>query len=129
MMHKRYSYSVFFMAVLLAPAFIHAKNFPSLPLQGFHFSGYAQGTMYHISYYAPDSTVTKKAFDSILVKIDSSLSTYKSYSLISRFNNAASGIDMDEHLSVVVLRSLQIHQETGVSDITCLLYTSDAADE
>ena len=35
-----------------------------------------------------DSLVTKKQIDSILDKIDSSLSLYKPYSLINQFNNS-----------------------------------------
>ena len=84
-----------------------------------HFTGVAQGTTYHITYYAKDNIVTQKQIDSILNNIDSSLSIYKSYSLISQFNNSISGIKMDEHLRLVVTRSLEIYKATeGISDIT-----------
>lgn len=89
------------------------------PLKTVYFSGYAQGTTYHITYYAPDSAVRHRQIDSILDKLDSSLSIYKPYSLITRFNNSAEGIEMDEHLSKVVRKSLEIFKEThGISDIT-----------
>ena len=64
--------------------------------------GYAQGTTYHITYYANDSIVTKLQIDSILNKIDSSLSLYKPYSLINQFNNSDSGISVDSHLMNVL---------------------------
>lgn len=51
--------------------------------------------------------------------MDNSLSIYKPYSLISRFNNAAEGIQMDKHLKIVVDKSLKIYKETnGFFDIT-----------
>src|ERR1700676_4539994 len=85
----------------------------------YHINGFAQGTSYHITYYAKDSLVTKENVDSILGKIDSSLSIYKPYSLISKFNNSANGVEMDEHLRIIAKRSLEIFKETGgISDIT-----------
>ena len=94
---------------------------PILPrgLREYHVNGNAQGTTYHITYYAPDSLLTQRQADSIFDKLDSSLSEYKTYSLISRFNAAATGIVMDEHLRKVVRRSLDIWRDTrGESDIT-----------
>jgi thiamine biosynthesis lipoprotein len=51
-----------------------------------HLSGYAQGTSWNVTYFHGDSTVSKSDLDSIFNSIDSSLSIYKPYSLISRFN-------------------------------------------
>jgi len=97
------------------------KNDTADPLSAFYISGYAQGTTYHITFFARDSLVVKRQIDSLLEKIDSSLSIYKPYSIISRFNNAAEGIQMDEHLNKVVRRSLEIYKATeGISDITIL---------
>lgn len=88
-------------------------------LKAFSLSGFAQGTTYHITYYAPDSIVAKRQIDSLLENIDSSLSIYKPYSLITSFNNAEKEMQMDKHLKTVVARSLKISRETkGVSDIT-----------
>ena len=88
-------------------------------IKAFHISGHAQGTTYSIIYYAADSIVTAKQTDSILNKIDSSLSLYKSYSLISRFNRSSTGLPIDDMLRVVVKRSIEISRETGgVFDIT-----------
>jgi thiamine biosynthesis lipoprotein len=82
-------------------------------------NGTAQGTTYHLTYYAADSLVTKQQIDSILDKIDTSLSIYNRASLITRFNNTDSGITMDPHFKIVLLQSLQTWQQTGgIFDIT-----------
>lgn len=89
------------------------------PLQPFHLSGHAQGTTWHITYYSTDSAVLSSQIDSILDKIDSSLSLYKPYSLICQFNRDPHGIRMDEHLSAVIRQSLDTYHETaGLFDIT-----------
>jgi len=107
------------MLFLCTACLLSFKNHPVLPLSVFKISGLAQGTSYHITYYAKDSAVTKKQVDSILDKIDSSLSIYKPYSLISRFNNAPDAVEMDEHLRLVIRRSLEIFKASdGVADIT-----------
>lgn len=95
------------------------KDHNTDPLSAFYITGSAQGTTYHITFFAGDSLVVKRQIDSLLDNIDSSLSIYKPYSLISRFNNAAKGIQMDAHLNKVVRRSLEIYKATaGISDIT-----------
>jgi FAD:protein FMN transferase len=89
------------------------------PVRKFLLTGRAQGTTYQILYYATDSTVTKKQVDSVLDKIDSSLSLYKSYSLINRFNQSDSGIAVDDHFIAVVKKSIDTYHETqGIFDIT-----------
>ena len=88
-------------------------------LSAFRISGFAQGTGYHILYYAPDSLVTRGQTDSIFARIDSSLSIYKPYSLISRFNQAQNGIETDRMLRDVVRKSMQVNKITkGAFDIT-----------
>ena len=82
-------------------------------------SGYAQGTTYHITYYAADSIVTQQQIDSILDKIDSSLSLYKSYSLINQFNVSERGVEMDKHFKNVLNKSIETYRATnGLFDIT-----------
>src|SRR5689334_10780385 len=84
-----------------------------------YITGTAQGTTYSIIYYATDSLVTKEQADSIFISIDSSLSIYKPYSLISRFNEGSDGIQMDKHFETVIRKSITIFKETeGISDIT-----------
>lgn len=89
------------------------------PVSRIHITGTAQGTTYSIIYYAPDSIVTKEQADSIFTSIDSSLSIYKPYSLISRFNEGTGGIQMDKHFETVIRKSVIIYKATeGISDIT-----------
>lgn len=93
--------------------------FAGLPVRKIQITGAAQGTTYHITYFANDSTVSKKQIDSILNRIDSSLSLYKPYSLINRFNRSGKGIIADEHLLNVTRKALNVYQTTGgLFDIT-----------
>ena len=81
--------------------------------------GYAQGTDYSIKYFAQDSVITQSLIDSILLQIDSSMSLYKSFSAINRFNQSANGIKLDVHFLKVVMRSFEISTATkGSFDIT-----------
>lgn len=87
--------------------------------KAWRLNGYAQGTTFHITYYAADSVVSIKQADSILKQIDSSLSLYKPYSLINKFNASDAGIAVDCHFAKVVKRSLEVFQHTeGTFDIT-----------
>lgn len=119
-MKKTFSISsVLFFFIVLFPLFFFTAAFNKPVLKEFKIAGFAQGTTYHITYYAADSFVTKKMADSILNKLDSSLSIYKTYSLISQFNNTEKSIEMDAHVGFVVQRSLNIFRQTnGISDIT-----------
>ena len=88
-------------------------------LKNVTIKGVAQGTTYHISYFAADTIITKRQVDSILNKIDSSLSLYKPYSLVNQFNNSPEGIQADAHMAKVVKKALQVFKETdGLFDIT-----------
>lgn len=81
--------------------------------------GIAQGTEYSVSYYAPSLQVTKQQVDSILLKIDSSMSLYKPYSLINQFNKSGQGIRMDADFQKVIQKSFEIFKDTdGRFDIT-----------
>jgi FAD:protein FMN transferase len=82
-------------------------------------NGKAQGTTYHITWYAQDSTIGQPQIDSILARIDTSLSIYNPLSLISRFNDSASFVNMDAHLRNVIERSIDTYRQTGgIFDIT-----------
>lgn len=88
-------------------------------LQKIQITGFAQGTSYHITYYASDSALTQQQADSIFLVMDSSMSLYKPWSLINRFNQADQTITADRHLAEVVSQSLTIYKESGgVFDIT-----------
>lgn len=85
----------------------------------FTIHGYAQGTDYTVKYFAKDSVVTKGSIDSILMVIDSSMSLYKSYSAICKFNASADGALLDPHFLTVIKKSFEISKATsGRFDIT-----------
>ena len=91
------------------------------PLRAFHINGFAQGTTYHITYYAPDSSLTRFQTDSIFNSLDSSLSIYKPYSLISQFNRERRGLVPDAHLKKVVVRAQEVSKASGgIFDITVM---------
>jgi thiamine biosynthesis lipoprotein len=92
--------------------------------QRFQITGRAQGTTYSIIYYANDSAITKIIIDSLLNRLDESLSIYKTGSLINRFNESTSGSSIDNHLQNVVSKALVISKETGGRfDITVMPLT------
>jgi len=88
-------------------------------LKKYTITGFAQGTTYSITYYATDSIVIKRQVDSILDKIDSSLSLYKPYSIINQFNNSRTGRKIDNHFVNVIKKSILVYHETnGLFDVT-----------
>lgn len=88
-------------------------------LKRFVYSGAAQGTTFSVSYYHEQEVVKPSSIDSLFRSIDSSLSIYKPYSLISRFNESASGLHIDLHLKNVVNAALVTFRQTdGLFDIT-----------
>lgn len=104
---------------LCAAAFVVTFLFFAQTPRRISFDGLAQGTTYHIVYFADDSLVQQSQVDSVLSSLDSSLSLYKSYSLINRFNRSSHGSAADLHLRRVVKRSLEINRDTrGIFDIT-----------
>lgn len=79
----------------------------------------ALSATWQLSYYATDSLLAKKQIDSILERIDSSLSIYKPWSLISRFNASSSGMIVDDHFIRVINAALDTyHQTNGIFDVT-----------
>ena len=99
--------------------FVFFFYFKKEEIKPIHLSGHAQGTTWNITYYSDDTLMSYREIDSIFNSIDSSLSIYKPYSLISKFNNSAHGVKTDRHLNHVVKMSLKISRETkGLSDIT-----------
>ncbi|MBC7902764.1 MAG: FAD:protein FMN transferase [Gemmatimonadaceae bacterium] len=87
--------------------------FFSSPSTHYQLNGYGQGTSYHISYYAADSLVGTSDIGNILDMVDSSMSLYKPYSLINRFNASSEGILMDRHMEAVVARGIEVCKATG----------------
>ena len=111
----------FFVLFFITALFLSLDTKPTQSFIQVHFMGFAQGTTWHLTYYAKDTLVTKNQVDSILLVIDSSLSIYKPYSRIVAFNNSKTGITIDEHFRKVVEKSLDTYRQTnGFFDITVL---------
>lgn len=84
-----------------------------------HNIGFAQGTTYSIKYMCQQGQDYQMSIDSIFAKMDSSLSTYVSYSTISRLNNGERELALDSHFIRVFNASNQIAQQSnGALDCT-----------
>lgn len=107
-----------FLLFIMAVSLLSIGQKP-VKVREFRIAGHAQGTTYHLLYYATDSVVTLGETDSLFASIDSSLSIYKPYSVISRFNRSGTELQLDEKCRIVVQRSLEIyHESSGMFDIT-----------
>lgn len=74
--------------------------------------GEAQGTTYHIAYINSKGENFQRAIDSLLIEIDKSLSTYHKTSIITRFNQADSVVEVDKMFTDVFNLSKQVYQES-----------------
>ncbi|MET4137806.1 FAD:protein FMN transferase [Pedobacter sp. UYP1] len=100
--------------LLLLSFFVQKKE-----QQQYTLHGYAQGTDYSIKYFAEAPIVSGDEVDSILLKIDSSMSLYQPYSLITKFNNSIKTLSIDTHFLRVINKSFEIYKATdGKFDIT-----------
>lgn len=89
------------------------------PRQEFILHGFAQGTAYTIKYFAVKLMVSQREVDSILAQVDSSMSLYKPYSLINRFNYSTKGLSIDNHFKEVMRHSFALYKDTeGKFDVT-----------
>jgi FAD:protein FMN transferase len=105
---------LFFFSILF-----YVDLFAQPGLKRYDHSGTAQGTTYSISYFHSTDVANSHSIDSLFRSIDSSLSIYKPYSIISAFNNSKRGVPIDIHLKNVVHTSIQTYQQTnGIFDIT-----------
>ena len=83
------------------------------------FGGETQGTYYAITYYAADSVNFQSSVDSLLHRFDSTASTYKPNSIITRFNNNDTSVVADEMFTVIFRKAMEISEKTnGAFDIT-----------
>jgi thiamine biosynthesis lipoprotein len=73
--------------------------------------GEAQGSYYHIKYMSENGKNYKSQIDSILLEVDSSLSIYKSFSLISKLNSGES-FKTDSLFNQVFNSAKKVYQET-----------------
>jgi FAD:protein FMN transferase len=82
-------------------------------------SGAAQGTSYHITYVAGQHSNYRESFDSIFNKIELSLSTYNTHSIISKINRNDTTVKVDEYFSDVFKKSIEVSEKTkGLFDVT-----------
>jgi thiamine biosynthesis lipoprotein len=102
-----------FRSVCLFVLFLVVFSNPGKNQNFYTIHGFAQGTDYTVSYYATSMQVSKQQVDSVLLKIDSSMSLYKPYSLINKFNKSKTGILMDADLMTVIKKSFEISKESG----------------
>lgn len=84
-----------------------------------NLEGEAQGTTWHISYLSARNINHKTAIDSLLKKIDTSMSTYLPVSLISRINKNDSTVLVDQYFIDVFNKSMEVSAKTnGLFDVT-----------
>lgn len=82
-------------------------------------SGYAQGTVYNISYEDRPSRNLKPRIEQQLRKFDLSLSTYDSTSIISRVNRNEENVRLDRLFRTVFYKAEEVyHLSGGAFDIT-----------
>lgn len=82
-------------------------------------SGAAQGTTYNITYQAGLNSNYREAIDSIFKKIDKSLSTYDTGSIISKINRNDTDVFVDDYFSEVFNKSIEVSEKTkGLFDVT-----------
>lgn len=88
-------------------------------IKPYYITGNAQGTTYHITYYATDSLVSKIEIEQLLAELDRSLSIYQTHSLINQFNESSVSLTVDKHFQTVIRKSIQVYKATnGIFDIT-----------
>lgn len=72
-------------------------------------SGFIYGTIYHITYESPNGINLQHKVDSVLNKIDYSLSTFKNESVLSKVNNNEP-VDLDSFFIEVFKHSTEIYE-------------------
>lgn len=77
------------------------------------YRGEALGTTYQIKFYHPEQIDIEPGLDSIFEVINTSMSTYRADSDISRINAGDSSIVIDDHFHEVFNASLKIYEESG----------------
>jgi FAD:protein FMN transferase len=83
------------------------------------FGGETQGTYYAVTYYADDSINLKSSVDSLLNRFDSTASTYKPNSIISRMNSNDVSVRADEMFTFIFQKAMEVSEKTdGAFDIT-----------
>jgi len=108
---------VFFTAIISMILLVSCKEQEQSVLV--KFGGETQGTYYAITYYAADSVSLQSSVDSLLHRFDSTASTYKPNSIISRFNNNDTANVADEMFTIIFRKAMEVSEITnGAFDIT-----------
>lgn len=109
-----------FLLLLLPFVFLlKGINTPRIEYKKYQLAGRAQGTTYHLTYYAVDDKVKQEEVEALLREIDQSLSLYLPGSLVNRWNASEKGITTDLHLRRVVRAGMKTYEESdGYFDIT-----------
>lgn len=74
-------------------------------------AGLAQGTTYHITFLAPTAGSFQREIDSLLMLLNSSLSTYDSQSVISMVNRNDTRAVVDPYFSQVFEKSMEVSEK------------------
>lgn len=74
--------------------------------------GEALGTSYQVKFFSPEDLQIERSLDSVFEVINSSLSTYRTDSDISRINAGDTSVKVDEHFRNVFEASKKIHRES-----------------
>lgn len=83
------------------------------------FTGETQGTYYAVTCVVQDSINLQPAIDSLLHRFDSSASTYKPNSIISRLNNNDPDAMADSTYEIIFKKAMEVSKSTnGAFDIT-----------
>lgn len=77
-----------------------------------HLIGQAQGSTYSIKYYNAENKNYQTSVDSILKKVDESMSTYLPESLISKVNHSKKSVKVDTLFKKVFHKSVEIWEHT-----------------
>ena len=87
----------------------------SKPSKLVEIKGEAQGTFYSIKYLSEESTppLNKYYIDNLFATIDSSLSIYKPYSLVNKFNEGDSIITDNPWFIQMVIQSDKVYRESN----------------
>jgi len=92
---------------------------PQKELLLFKIGGETQGTYYAITYYSQDSCYLQSSIDSLLKRFDSTASTYKPNSVISRMNANDPTVRADAMFETIFRKAMDVSPKTdGAFDIT-----------
>ncbi|GAA4315590.1 FAD:protein FMN transferase [Pontixanthobacter gangjinensis] len=82
-------------------------------IDGHQYTGEALGTTYMVKYFSDRDLKFERSLDSILEVINSSMSTYRTGSDISKINRGDTTVKVDKHFKKVFAGSSKIYQESN----------------